>query len=123
MYWFLIRSIVSAVVGSQFYKWYASTKIGIYFQNRIDQFLEYIAQKYDIEIAKKQSKFEQDYPLMMERIEKLEKWAHPDRKREFNRKIREIEQRTETLEHRQDAKIYTDDDYINQVIEKKEGTD
>ena len=123
MYWFLIRSIVSAVVGSQFYKWYASTKIGIYFQNRIDQFLEYIAQKYDIEIAKKQSKFEQDYPLMMERIEKLEKWAHPDRKREFNRKIRDIEQRTETLEHRQDAKIYTDDDYINQVIEKKEGTD
>ena len=59
MYWFLIRSIVSAVLGSQFYKWYASTKIGIYFQNRIDQFLEYIAQKYDIEIAKKQSKFEQ----------------------------------------------------------------
>ncbi|SVC12137.1 uncharacterized protein METZ01_LOCUS264991, partial [marine metagenome] len=23
MYWFLIRSIVSAVLGSQFYKWYA----------------------------------------------------------------------------------------------------
>ena len=123
MYWFLIRSIVSAVVGSQFYKWYASTKIGIYFQNRIDQFMEYVSNKYHIELIKKQSKFEQDYPLMMERIEKLEKWAHPDRKREFNRKIREIEQRTETLEHRQDAKIYTDDDYINQVIEKKEGTD
>ena len=123
MYWFLIRSIVSAVLGSQFYKWYASTKIGIYFQNRIDQFMEYVSNKYHIELIKKQSKFEQDYPLMMERIEKLEKWAHPDRKREFNRKIRDIEQRTETLEHRQDAKIYTDDDYINQVIEKKEGTD
>ena len=123
MYWFLIRSIVSAVLGSQFYKWYATTKIGIYFQNRIDQFLEYIAQKYDIEIAKKQSKFEQDYPLMMERIEKLEKWAHPDRKREFNRKIREIKHRTEALENRQDARIYTDNDYIDQVIGKKEGTD
>ena len=72
MYWFLIRSIVSAVLGSQFYKWYASTKIGIYFQNRIDQFLDYIAEKYDIEIMKKQSKFEKDYPLMMKRIEELE---------------------------------------------------
>ena len=72
MYWFLIRSIVSAVLGSQFYKWYASTKIGIYFQNRIDQFMEYIAEKYDIEIIKKQSKFEKDYPLMMKRIEELE---------------------------------------------------
>ena len=123
MYWFLIRSIVSAVLGSQFYKWYANTKIGIYFQNRIDQFMEYVSNKYHIELIKKQSKFEQDYPLMMERIEKLEKWAHPDRKREFNRKIREIKHRTEALENRQDARIYTDNDYIDQVIGKKEGTD
>ena len=123
MYWFLIRSIISAVLGSQFYKWYASTKIGIYFQNRIDQFMEYVSNKYHIELIKKQSKFEQDYPLMMERIEKLEKWAHPDRKREFNRKIREIKHRTEALENRQDARIYTDNDYIDQVIGKKEGTD
>ena len=72
MYWFLIRSIASAVLGSQFYKWYASTKIGIYFQNRIDQFMEYISKKYNITLIKKQSKFERDYPLMMERIEALE---------------------------------------------------
>tara|TARA_B100001750_G_scaffold119063_1_gene94448 strand:+ start:2478 stop:2759 length:282 start_codon:yes stop_codon:yes gene_type:complete len=78
MYWFLIRSIVSAVLGSQFYKWYASTKIGIYFQNRIDQFLDYIAEKYDIEIMKKQSKFEKDYPLMMKRIEALELDVYKD---------------------------------------------
>jgi len=78
MYWFLIKSIVSAVLGSQFYKWYASTMIGIYFQNRIDQFLEYIAQKYNIEIAKKQSKFEKDYPLMMKRIEVLENRQNPE---------------------------------------------
>ena len=97
MYWFLIKSILSAVLGSQFYQWYASTKIGIYFQNRIDQFMEYIAEKYDIEIIKKQSKFEKDYPLMMKRIE--------------------------ALENRQNAKLYTDNDYIDQVIGKKEGTD
>ena len=72
MYWFLIKSIVATVLSSQFYEWYASTKIGIYFQNRIDQFLEYIAKKYDITLMKKQSKFERDYPLMMERIEALE---------------------------------------------------
>ena len=83
MYWFLIKSIVSAVLGSQFYNWYANTKIGIYFQNRIDQFLEYIAQKYDIEIVKKQSKFERDYPLMLKRIE--------------------------ALEHRQDASLYNNE--------------
>ena len=68
MYWFLLKSIMSSVFGSQFYKWYAQTKMGIYFQNRINQFMEYVSQKYDIEIAKKQSKFEQDYPKVMERI-------------------------------------------------------
>ena len=97
MYWFLIKSIVATVLSSQVYEWYASTKVGIYFQNRIDQFLEYIAKKYDITLMKKQSRFERDYPLMMERIE--------------------------ALENRQDARIYTDNDYINQVIGKKEGTD
>ena len=73
MYWFIIKSIVSSVLGSQFYNWYASTKVGIYFQNRVNQFMEYVSQKYDIELTKKQSKFERDYPLIMERIEKLEK--------------------------------------------------
>ena len=97
MYWFLIKSIVATVLSSQVYEWYASTKVGIYFQNRIDQFLEYIAKKYDITLMKKQSRFERDYPLMMERIE--------------------------ALENRQDARIYTDNDYIDQVIGKKEGTD
>ena len=93
MYWFLLRSIMSAVLGSQFYKWYATTNIGIYFQNRIDQFMEYISQKYDIELIKKQSKFEQDYPLKMKRIEKLEEWAHPDRELEFKKVIKKIEKR------------------------------
>tara|TARA_Y100000758_G_scaffold265310_1_gene204978 strand:- start:1422 stop:1793 length:372 start_codon:yes stop_codon:yes gene_type:complete len=123
MYWFLIKSILSAVLGSQFYQWYASTKIGIYFQNRIDQFMEYIAKKYDITLMKKQSKFERDYPLMMERIEALEKWSHPDRKADFNKVIKKTEKRLEALENRQDARIYTDSDYIDQVIGKKEGTD
>ncbi len=76
MYWFLIKSILSAVLGSQFYQWYASTKVGIYFQNRIDQFMEYISKKYNITLIKKQSKFERDYPLMMERIEALEQKAY-----------------------------------------------
>ena len=73
MYWFLIKSSVATVLSSQVYEWYAITKVGIYFQNRIDQFLEYIAKKYDITLMKKQSKFERDYPLMMKRIEALEK--------------------------------------------------
>ena len=68
-----LKSIFSSVIGSQFYKWYQTTKMGIYFQARMDQFMEYLSEKYDIELIKKQSRFEADYPLMMKRIEALEK--------------------------------------------------
>tara|TARA_B100000287_G_C20502130_1_gene729515 strand:- start:369 stop:686 length:318 start_codon:yes stop_codon:yes gene_type:complete len=98
MYWFLLKSIMSSVLGSQFYKWYAQTKMGIYFQNRINQFMEYISQKYDIEIAKKQSKFEQDYPLMMKRVRKLERLSHPDRKEAFEKIMQDYEKRLNALE-------------------------
>ena len=87
MYWFLIKSILMAVLGSQFYKWYASTKIGIYFQNRINQFMNYVSKKCNIILIKRELKFKRDYPLIIERLEKLEKGV-------FH------------LEHRQDASLY-----------------
>ena len=59
-----LKSILSSVIGSSFYKW---------FQFKLDSFMEYLSDKYNIELAKKQSKFEADYPLMMKRIEELEK--------------------------------------------------
>ena len=88
-----VKSIFSSVIGSQFYAWYSTTNIGIYFQARVNQFMEYISNKYDIELTKKQSKFEADYPQMMDRIEKLEKWSHPDRQKEFKKIIKEIERK------------------------------
>jgi len=39
--------------------------------------MKYLSDKYDIELIKKQSKFESDYPLIMRRINKLEKNSHP----------------------------------------------
>ena len=48
------------------------TKVEIIIHIRKDQLLEYIAKKYRITLIKKQSKFERDYPLMMERIRELE---------------------------------------------------
>lgn len=106
-----VKSIFSSVIGSQFYKWYSTTTMGLYFQSRIDQFMEYISNKYNIELTKKQEKFEVDYPLVMkrideiekkqserfphliERIKKLEKWSHPDRQKEFEKVIKEIKRK------------------------------
>tara|TARA_A100001011_G_C14266751_1_gene825014 strand:+ start:537 stop:773 length:237 start_codon:yes stop_codon:yes gene_type:complete len=69
----LLILLLKSVIGSSFYKWFQTTTFGIWFQFKLDSFMEYLSNKYDIELAKKQSKFEADYPSIMKRIEELEK--------------------------------------------------
>lgn len=39
--------------------------------------MEYLAVKYNINIAKKEAKWASQYPGLANRIEKLEEWSHP----------------------------------------------
>tara|TARA_B100000519_G_C14065229_1_gene354054 strand:+ start:403 stop:672 length:270 start_codon:yes stop_codon:yes gene_type:complete len=63
---------VTAVFGNAFSKWFLNTKAGAWFQVKIDNFMVYLSEKYDIEIAKKEAKWRADYPLLAKRIDKLE---------------------------------------------------
>ena len=68
MYMLLIlslKSILSSVIGSSFYRWFQSTTMGIWFQNKVNSFMEYLSTKYDIEIAKKEAKWRRDYPILL----------------------------------------------------------
>lgn len=73
MWWFLLRTIMSSVIGSSFYKWWQGTTMGIWFQKHVEAFMQYIAEKYDIEVAKKDKKFRAQFPLIANRLELLEK--------------------------------------------------
>tara|TARA_B100000401_G_C52703012_1_gene670069 strand:- start:160 stop:336 length:177 start_codon:yes stop_codon:yes gene_type:complete len=46
--------------------------MGIWFQNKVNSFMEYLSTKYDIEIAKKEAKWRRDYPLLSERMDIIE---------------------------------------------------
>ena len=75
MYWLLIlslKSILSAIIGSSFYQWFQNTKLGIWFQKQVNRFMDYFAERYDIELAKTESRFKKQYPLIAERLEFLE---------------------------------------------------
>ncbi len=67
-----LKSILSSVIGSSFYRWFQSTTMGIWFQNKVNSFMEYLSTKYDIEIAKKEAKWRRDYPLLSERMDIIE---------------------------------------------------
>ena len=75
MYWLLIlslKSILSAIIGISFYQWFQNTKLGIWFQKQVNRFMDYFAERYDIELAKTESRFKKQYPLIAERLEALE---------------------------------------------------
>jgi hypothetical protein len=76
MNWLIIlslKAILSSIIGSSFYQWFQKTKMGIWFQQKIDNFMQYLAVKYDIEVAKKDAKFRKQYPLIAEKLDNLEK--------------------------------------------------
>lgn len=51
--------------------------MGIWFQKHVNNFMQYLAEKYDIEVAKRDAKFRKQYPLIAERLDALEENTHP----------------------------------------------
>ena len=76
MNWLIIltlKSILSSIIGSSFYQWFKNTKMGVWFQVRLDNLMEWVAKRYDIEIASREEKWLAQYPLLAKRIVTLEK--------------------------------------------------
>ena len=80
MYFLLIlslKSILGSIIGSSFYNWFQGTTAGIWFQKQVDRFMQHFAEKYDLELAKKDAKFRKQYPLAAQRLDVVEKNSHP----------------------------------------------
>lgn len=76
MHWLLVltlKSILSSIIGSSFYQWFQGTTLGIWFQKQVDRFMAYFAEKYELELIKKDAKFAKQYPNILARLEELEK--------------------------------------------------
>jgi len=80
MNWLIVlslKSILSSIIGSSFYKWFQDTTLGIWFQKQVDKFMQYFAEKYELELMKKDAKFRKQYPLVAQRLDEIEKNSHP----------------------------------------------
>ena len=76
MHWLFIltlKSILSSIIGSSFYQWFKNTKMGVWFQVRLDNLMDWVAKRYDIEMASREEKWLAQYPLLADRIVTLEK--------------------------------------------------
>jgi len=95
MHWLVIlalKSILSSVIGSSFYQWFQDTKGGVWVQKKVDQYMEYFAEKYNLELAKKDAKFRKKFPLQADRLDALEEdlgilWALPTVRKELSKHL------------------------------------
>jgi len=72
MYWFIVKSILGSVIGSSFYNWFKNTKVGVWFQSKLNRYMEYVSEKYDITIATREEAWLKEYPNLAKRIEEIE---------------------------------------------------
>ena len=68
MYLFILKSILGSIVGSSFYSWWQNTKLGIWFQIKLNDTLD----KLDWEVLQKEDKWKKAYPNLALRLETLE---------------------------------------------------
>ena len=68
----LLQACVFATFGKIYASWFMRTKAGKWLQAKIDKFMFYLSEKYDIEIAKKEAKWVRDYPALAKRIDDIE---------------------------------------------------
>lgn len=75
MHWLImlsLKSILSSIIGSSFYQWFQGTTIGIWFQKQVDKFMAYFAERWSLELMKKDAKFRKQYPLQADRLDALD---------------------------------------------------
>ena len=72
MWFFLISNIAGAILGSAADSWFADTKAGIWFYNKVDDVSTWASKKLGLKILKDENNWKTKYPNVAEKIETLE---------------------------------------------------
>ena len=72
MWFFLVKSIVGAIVGQSTNTWFKKTKMGMWSYKKMDSCYNWAAKRYDIEVLTKEEKEIKKFPALTTKIDKLE---------------------------------------------------
>ena len=72
MWWFLMKSIVGAILGQSTNAWFRKTKMGNWFYKKVDQCYTWAAKRYDLDVLTKEEKLIKKFPALTAKINKLE---------------------------------------------------
>ena len=72
MWFFLIKSIVGAILGQATNSWFKKTKMGLWFYKKVDTCYNWAAKRYDLNVLTKEEKLIKKFPALTAKIDKLE---------------------------------------------------
>ena len=53
LFWFLLKSIISSLIGKSFYKWFQKTKYGLWWDIKVSTLLNKVTGKHEQAVTKK----------------------------------------------------------------------
>ena len=72
MWFFLISNIVGAILRNAVNSWFADTKLGIWFYDKVDNVSTWASKKLGLKVLQDENNWKTKYPNVAMKIEKLE---------------------------------------------------
>ena len=72
MWFFLIYSISSSIIGMAAESWFADTKLGVWFYKKVDNVSTWASKKLGLKILQDEQNWKTKYPNVAAKIEELE---------------------------------------------------
>ena len=72
MWFFLISSIASSIIGSAANSWFSKTKIGQWFYRKVDDVASWASRKLGLKVLADETKWKTKYPYVALKIDDLE---------------------------------------------------
>ena len=73
MWFWIISSIASSILGSAADSWFANTKCGIWFYRKVDDVSSWAARKLNIKVLEKEEAWKKKYPNVAKKMDDLNK--------------------------------------------------
>ena len=72
MWFFLVSSIASSIIGSAADSWFADTKLGRWFYKKVDDVASWASKKLGLKILQNEDSWRKKYPNVAKKIDDLE---------------------------------------------------
>ena len=72
MWFFLISNIAGAILGNAANSWFANTKLGIWFYDKVDNVSTWASKKLGLKVLQDENNWKKKYPNVSKKLDELE---------------------------------------------------